>query len=159
MWICTELVPYLSPHVAPDRIVVAGRRPRTELVAAARHAGVDLRADVASLASIVAEASVIIAPITLGAGVQSKIIDAVAALRPCVLTPQANRGLSLQDGISALVRERTADEFGDAILELLADPTLGDHLALRASSMLAPFAPERVHVRWRELLAPFAVGG
>jgi glycosyltransferase involved in cell wall biosynthesis len=150
MWMCSELVPRLRDRgVDPADVVIAGRRPRPALRQAAVEAGVDLRADVADLAAVLAEAAVVLAPMRLGTGAQYKVLDAVGAGRACVVSPVANAGLELKDGTSVLVREREAEAFAEAAVALLDDPSFRRRLADEAQRGLADHRPEAVAERWR----------
>lgn len=149
-WVCTELVPRLRDRgVDAADVVIAGRRPRPALRQAALAAGVDLRADVADLSVVLAEAAVVLAPMRLGTGAQYKVLDAVGTGRACVLSPVANAGLELEDGTSALVRDREPEAFADAAATLLDDPSLRRRLADEARRRLADHRPELVAERWR----------
>ena len=153
MWICAELVPELTRRgVDPGAVLIAGRRPQASLRQAAAEAGVELRADVADLAAVLADAAVVVAPMRLGTGAQYKVLDAVGARRPCVLSPVANRGLDLVDGRSALVAERHAHPFADAVTRLLADPALRRRLVDEAGAQVAECVPEAVAECWRSIV-------
>jgi len=153
LWICDELVPELSRRgIGPHAVVIAGRRPKPPLRKAAEAVGVELRADVAEVSEVLDEAAVVVVPTQLGTGAQYKVLDAVGAGRPCVLSPVANRGLGLVDGRSALVAERDAVSFARSVTRLLGDPDLGRRLAGEARSQLGPYFPEAVAESWREVL-------
>lgn len=158
-WICTQLTPRLGAlGVDPRDIVIAGRRPPAALRAHTASAGVDLRADVDDLALVLAEAAVVVAPVMLGSGVQFKVLDAVGAGRACVVSPFANQGLGLVDGHSALVRDRTAHAFADAIVTLLGDLTMRRRLARNATEQFAPCSGQAVGEAWRACFAPMHAG-
>jgi glycosyltransferase involved in cell wall biosynthesis len=150
-WICESLVPHLRMlGVAPDRVVIAGRQPRPSLKELAGRVGADLRADVVDLDEVLREAAVVIAPMSLGSGAQYKVIDAVGAGRPCVISDIANSGLGLVDGQSALIRDRmSAASFAEAIVSLSRDVALRNRLVSNARQQLAAFMPEVVAGAWR----------
>jgi glycosyltransferase involved in cell wall biosynthesis len=149
-WICESLVPHLRTlGVPPDSVVIAGRQPRSSLKDLARRVGADLRADVLDLDEVLREAAVVIAPMSLGSGAQYKVIDAVGAGRPCVISGIANSGLGLVDGESALIRERMAVPFAEAIVALSRDVALRNQLVSNARQQLAAFMPEAVAGAWR----------
>lgn len=149
-WICTELAPRLaSLGVEPHDIVIAGRRPPAALMSVAAAAGIDLRPDVPDLPEVLAEAAVVITPVVLGSGVQNKVLDAVGTRRACVVSHFTNQALGLVDGHSALVRERTADQFAEAIVSLLADPALRQRLVKHATQQFACYTEEAVTGEWR----------
>ena len=153
MWICMQLAPYLArSDFDPGRLVIAGRQPRTMLQKQAARAGVQLLPNVDDLAEVLRKAAVVLAPMALGAGAQYKIIDAVGAGRPCVISALANEGLGLIDGHSAFIREREAEAFGDAILLLVANAAVRRELAEAARRQLADVLPEAVAKAWRATL-------
>jgi glycosyltransferase involved in cell wall biosynthesis len=149
-WICDQLVPHLRAlSMDPGSIIIAGRRPPTTLRTKAKRAGIDLRPSFPDLADLLSEAAVFICPVVLGSGVQNKVIDAVGAGRACVLTPFTNQTLALEDGQSALIRERDPNIFADAILSLLNDSALRRRLTQNALRQLQPYSPEVVADMWR----------
>ena len=153
MWICDELVPELAARgVEPSRIVVSGRRPLPALRDAAARAGIRLLPDVEDLAEVLRGAAVVIAPMALGSGTQNKVLDAVGAGRPCVITELVNQSLGLIDGRSALVCQRDPKLFADAVVELLEDPHKRRAMAAEARRELNRFMPESVHAAWRDAL-------
>lgn len=159
-WICEALAPELQRRgLDPASIVIAGRRPPAGLEARAQAAGVDLRADVDDLGDVLREADVVMAPVVFGSGVQNKILDAVGAGRPCVITPFTNQALGLVDGRSAVVRDRSPESFADAIMTLLGDPEGRREMAAAAARRLAAHSEAAVHDAWRTALAPLRGGG
>ncbi len=153
LWICTELVPQLARcGVPPERVVIAGRRPGPALIEAARRSGVKLRADLPDLFDRLLDAAVVLVPMVIGTGSIYKVLDASGAGRPCVISPVANAGLWLEDGESALVRERSPGPFADAVATLLGDPALRARLAACARMKVASYMPEEVAATWRGLV-------
>lgn len=152
-WICEQLVPELARlGISPDRILIAGRRPPAEVVEAALRAGVRLLPDVPDPAEVHRQAAVEIAPIQLGSGTQMKVLDAIGAGRPCVITELVNRSLALVDGRSAVVCAREPKLFAEAIVSLLDDPAKRTRMAEAAHRELSRFAPEEVAKAWREVM-------
>ncbi len=66
-------------------------------------------------------ACIAIAPIQYGAGVQNKVLEALACETPVVATPQAVAGLSLQPGVHLSVGQGM-EGLADAVLGLLGNP-------------------------------------
>jgi hypothetical protein len=152
-WICRELVPELEARgIPPQRVLICGRRPGRALTHLARKAGVDFRPDVPNTSTVMAEAALVLCPTTLGTGAITKVIDAVGALRPTVITPLANEGLGLVDGESALVRPRDAGLFADAVEELLGSEDLRISIAKAAYEQLGAFQPGAVHEAWQDVV-------
>lgn len=66
------------------------------------------------------EATLAVAPVPYGAGIQNKVLEAMACGAPVVASPQASSALDAQDGRDLCIAE-DADAFATAILDLLAD--------------------------------------
>lgn len=101
---------------------VAGRKPSAGLLKLARqHTGVRVLGEVASMRQVLREASVVVAPMTMGSGMQNKILEAMA-----VGTPVVSNGLGLGDiravpGSDVMCAEG-ADGIADAVAYLLTSP-------------------------------------
>jgi glycosyltransferase involved in cell wall biosynthesis len=85
----------------------------------------DLRSDrvivtgtVPDIRPFLQHASIAVAPIQYGAGIQNKVLEALACGTPVVATPQAVAGLSLQPGVHISVGEGI-EGLADAVLGLL----------------------------------------
>jgi glycosyltransferase involved in cell wall biosynthesis len=92
-------------------------------------------------------------PVELGAGCQTKVVDATSAGRACVVTPFTARPFGLVDGVSAVVRERTSPAFAEAVVALLDNPERRARLVAGARERLAAFSEGAVHDAWRRALA------
>jgi glycosyltransferase involved in cell wall biosynthesis len=68
-------------------------------------------------------ATVAAAPIPYGAGIQNKVLEAMACGLPVVASPQAGSALQARPGIDLLMAGEPAD-FAAALLKLLGDPAL-----------------------------------
>ncbi|MCA9960283.1 MAG: glycosyltransferase, partial [Anaerolineales bacterium] len=60
-------------------------------------------------------------PITYNAGIQNKVLEAMACATPVVTTPQATASLQLKPGQDVLVAEQPTD-FAQQIVSLLNNP-------------------------------------
>lgn len=118
--------------------VVAGGEPARywrELTGQPYPAGFDPRVAihsfVADLRPLYARASLVVVPLPVSAGTNVKVMEAMACGKPVVTTPAGCRGLDLQDGYDALIREGAA-AFAGAIADLLAKPRLRETIACNA---------------------------
>jgi len=66
-------------------------------------------------------ATLAVAPVPYGAGVQNKVLEAMACGTPVVVSPQAIAALAVQPGRDLVVADG-AEAFARAVLELLDDP-------------------------------------
>ena len=118
------LVEKIMPHVwesKPDtKVTIVGKDPAREILALAQNSAVTVTGTVADVRPYLQQATIAAAPITYGAGVQNKILEAMACAAPVVATPQATAALTAKAGRELLIaREPTA--LADMILTLLQD--------------------------------------
>jgi glycosyltransferase involved in cell wall biosynthesis len=127
-WLAAELGPALrAVRPATDLHVVGRRAPealRRELAAA----GVRATYDAPEVGSHLAAADVFVNPVRHGAGVNIKMVEAMAAGLPVVTTPVGARGLHWLDGEHLVVAEGVTG-FRDAVAGLLDDPARRSALA------------------------------
>lgn len=107
-----------APGVA---LHVVGRRAPAPLVEELRAAGADVTVDAPEVASHLAAADVFVNPVRHGAGINIKMIEAMAAGLPVVSTSVGARGLHWRDGEHLLVADGPA-AFRAAVQGLLDDP-------------------------------------
>ena len=134
-----EAVLWFAEHVWP---AVADRHPGAEWWIVGRNpAGAVRRLDgrqrivvaggVDDVRRYLKRMRVFISPVQAELGVQSKVLEALAAGRPTVVSTQAHKGIGAADGEEYVVA-RSADAFVHAIGELLDDHARCESLAGRA---------------------------
>lgn len=74
-----------------------------------------------------------VAPVPYGAGIQNKVLEAMACGAPVIASPQACSALQAQPGRDLLVAE-TPERFAETLLELLGNPGQQQSLGLTARS-------------------------
>jgi polysaccharide biosynthesis protein PslH len=84
---------------------------------------------VPSIGDYLSEATIALAPIQYGSGIQVKVIEAFSSATPVVATSTALRGLDVQHNEHVLIANSPSD-FSSAVLRLLDDPVLRDEIRL-----------------------------
>ena len=120
-----HLVHEIMPHVwqqRPDaRLMVVGKDPTREIQALAENPNIEVTGTVDTLPPYLQKATVAVAPITYGAGIQNKILEAMSCGTPVVTTPHAVSALCIEPGRDLLVAD-SAENYAKAILSILDDP-------------------------------------
>lgn len=120
-----HLVNNIMPHVwseRPDaRLLIVGKDPTREIKALGENSAVTVTGTVDHLPPYLQRATVAVAPLTYGAGIQNKLLEAMACATPIVTTPQTIECLQVRPGQHLLVGHRPA-EFAAQILYLLNNP-------------------------------------
>lgn len=107
---------------------------------------------------------VFLAPITMGTGVKTKVLEAMAAGLPVVSTPLGVEGIGVTHGVTALIGDSGPD-LARHVRGLLDDGARADAIgAAGREHVLASFAPDVLRARWSGALAqarplPVALGG
>lgn len=127
-WFMDQVLPAVRRRVPDAELWLAGgigdRIGRS--VAGVRRLGF-----VEDLAEVYRRAAVVINPQRFGTGLSIKSVDALLHGRPLVTTASGARGL--EEGANAAFRQvDSAEEFGDALVELLDDRSRAAALAGRA---------------------------
>ena len=114
-----DVLPLLR-RVRPDvRVVIAGRDPGHALSTAAAARGVELTGAVDDLRPYLEAATVALAPLRFGSGIQNKILEAMAMELPVVTTPLAYAGMTTDDAIPGVVVAEDARGLARATLQAL----------------------------------------
>lgn len=126
-----HLVNDILPHVWAERpdvkLTVVGKDPPRELLALAQNPAVRVTGSVPDLRPYLQRATAALAPTTYGAGIQNKVLEALACATPVVASPLAVSALQIRAGEEILVAGEPR-EFALQVLALLADPALQQRL-------------------------------
>ena len=119
------------------RVGSAGAAPGPRPLAYARDPRVQVTGYVPDLRPYLARATVAVAPLRYGVGVQNKVLEAMAMGTPLVAARQATVALGARPGDELLVAD-TAQTFADQICALLADPARRAWQGRAARSFVGP---------------------
>jgi glycosyltransferase involved in cell wall biosynthesis len=136
-WWLREVWPAVRQARPDARVVVAGDRPSAAVRRAVERAGVRLIESPRDMRSIIAQATLSLAPMRCGSGVPIKVLEAWAVGTPVVATPWAVAGTSGRQGEDFRVVGTHPIEWVSAILELLDDPAARHRLAESGRKRLA----------------------
>ncbi len=144
LYLVEEVLP-LVQHAIPDaRVLIVGRDPPTRLARAGQRPGVTVTGFVDDVRPYLEQATVFAAPLRFGAGIQNKVLEALAMELPVVASPLATDGLRTEDGQTPPARvAQGAQEFADKIVSVLRE---------RASNPAPDSAARRyveTHFVWR----------
>lgn len=135
LWFLDEVWPKIRAARPTARFALVGRDPVADLVAHSGRDGITVTGTVRDPGDWIARAAVCVAPIRAAAGLQNKLLEAMAMGRPMVATPEANEGIAARDG-RELVLAETPAAFARAVLDLLADPARAAELGRNARAFI-----------------------
>jgi len=126
----TRIAPLLRVRWPAARVVLAGADPPHQLRTLALRSGVEMRANLLDVRDMLASATAVMVPMRIGGGVQTKILEAMAARVPVVCTSFANQGVAAQPERDLLIAN-DGGEFVAAADRIINDFRLAQSLSAR----------------------------
>jgi glycosyltransferase involved in cell wall biosynthesis len=125
-----EIFPRVRKEIPSAKVYVVGKDPTPAIVAKASD-NVVVTGFVDDVRPYMARSQVFIIPLLAGGGIRGKALEAMAMKCPIVTTTIGVEGIHLKHEESALFAD-TPEQFAQAIVRLLRDPSLRRRLADRA---------------------------
>lgn len=146
-WFCHAVWPRVRVRCPKARFVLVGRRPDPQIRRLSKEPGVELIGEVPDVRPYLERARLIVAPLRVARGIQNKVLEAMAAGKAVVASPQALEGLDVVPE-THVYQAHTPAEWIAAIGRLLYDEDECGRLGKAARA----FVCER-H-RWERCLQP-----
>jgi len=131
-----RVLPLTRREVPHARFVIVGRDPDREVQELGRLDGVEVTGSVPDVRPWLAQASVAVAPMTIAAGLQNKILEALSSGLPVVATTRAVQGLSAAVGASVHTGD-SPEELAASVARLLLNPQLARQRGLEGRRRVA----------------------
>jgi sugar transferase (PEP-CTERM/EpsH1 system associated) len=117
-WFARDVLQLIQESLPTARFLIVGRNPGPKVWDLRKLAGVEVTGFVPDVRKYLDQAQVAVAPFSIAAGIQNKILEAMAFGLPVVATTRAVQGLS-REVAAAVDTADTAPEMAAAILSLL----------------------------------------
>jgi glycosyltransferase involved in cell wall biosynthesis len=115
-----QTFPLVQARFPQAELWIVGKDPTREVMALHRPPAVQVVGTVPDLRPYLRQASAAVAPLKYGAGVQNKVIEAMACATPVVVSPSGVQGLAIEPGREAIVAE-PGEMMAEAVVSMLAD--------------------------------------
>jgi sugar transferase (PEP-CTERM/EpsH1 system associated) len=126
-----QVLPLIRRSVEGTRFLIVGRNPDKKVLRLRDVEGVEITGFVPDVRTYLAKAHVAVAPFSIAAGIQNKILEAMAYGLPVVATSVTTRGLSPE--VSHLVAVgNSPEELSAETVALLRDPQLAARRGLES---------------------------
>lgn len=119
-WFAERIWPLVLEKRPDARFLIVGRSPVKAVRDLADGTRVEVTGAVPAVEPYLRRMRVMVAPLRLARGLQTKVLTAMTAGRPCVATPCVAEGIGAQAGQDLLVAESPA-AFAAAVTEVLSD--------------------------------------
>jgi sugar transferase (PEP-CTERM/EpsH1 system associated) len=131
-WFASQVWPIVTAKVPDARLSLVGMHPTPAVRALAADPSIEVTGKVDDVRPYLWRSAVSVAPLHLARGIQNKVLEALAAGLPCVVTPQVLDGLP-ETARMACQAASAADVFAAAVVSLLeTDPSGRRAVAARA---------------------------
>ena len=144
LFLARQVMPHVWKIRPEVRLVIAGKGPTPDVLALAAHRQVEVTGYVEDMRPFFGRATLAAAPILYGAGIQNKILEAMASGVPVVTTSVACGALHAQADRDFLVGD-SADDIARQILRVLQDRDLRERLAAAGRQYVEQ------HHDWRQI--------
>jgi len=157
-WFVRAVLPRIRAKLPEVEFVIVGPRASRAVQASGRARGVRLAGTVPNVHAELSGAEIAVAPLRVGAGIQNKVLEAMAAGTPVVATSLAVSGISVRPGEHCLVAD-TPVAFGRAVETLLRRADLRLRLAQAARDLVAARYSWEMSVAELEEVYAATIGG
>jgi glycosyltransferase involved in cell wall biosynthesis len=122
-FLITEIMPRLWERRPSVRLIVVGKDPPADIQKLADGERIHVTGTVQDIRPFLWKANAAVVPLVYGAGIQNKILEAMATGTPVVTNSKAIASLSVTTGKQLLIAD-TADQFAACVLRLIDDQVL-----------------------------------
>ncbi len=135
IWFAKHVLPLVRQQIPDVQFWIVGADPPPAVQELAGQPGVVVTGWVDSLVSYLQQATIAVAPMRCGSGIQNKVLEAMSCGAAMVVTPFALGGIEVGDKETVLIGQ-DAVAFADHVVRLLQDPALRQRLAANARRMI-----------------------
>ena len=136
LWLVQAIWPRILHAYPGAHLLVAGARPTAAVRDAVRSApAATLRPFPPHMHEVIQSGDVAVDPLRIGAGLQNKVLEAMACGVPVVATSLANEGIGAADGSEILLAEEP-EAFAGAVAQLLRDGARREELGRSARAFI-----------------------
>ena len=125
--LCEDIFPALVKNNPDAHLYIIGRNPSDSLLDFKHHPNIHITGKVDNIWSYIKSIDIFVFPITSGAGLQNKVLEAMYAEKPVICSAIANEGIAAIDNEHLYIAETTEDYI--ALIEKLfaAENTIGEN--------------------------------
>ncbi|KAA9326016.1 glycosyltransferase [Adhaeribacter soli] len=130
VFLVKKVLPLVLEKLPETRLLLAGATP-SQRVLTLQSENVYVSGWMDDIREAYASARVFVAPMSIGTGVQNKVLEAMAMKIPCIISPLVNNGVGAAEN-EHLLLAATPEEVAEQIIKLLSDQYLAENLAQKA---------------------------
>jgi polysaccharide biosynthesis protein PslH len=137
-FLAREVLPCVRAQWPEARLVIVGRDPAPRVLDLEALDGVRVTGEVEDMREWLTSSRVWAGPFLDGTGIKTKLLEAMAADLPCVVTPLGHRGLDDVTSGDQLLAASTAEELAAHLVAVLADDELARRIGRSGGEYVRP---------------------
>lgn len=138
VFLCHEVMPRLWVRRPQTTLAIVGRDPSSALKALGNDPRITVTGTVADVRPYLAGSTAVVVPLRMGGGTRLKVLEAAAMAKAIVGTSVGLEGIDVIPGQHVLVSDN-AEDFAQAVLDLLTRPASAESLGLAACSLIREY--------------------
>jgi glycosyltransferase involved in cell wall biosynthesis len=138
MYLVDEIMPLIWRTHPDTRLFVVGKDPSPDVKALEKDPHIIVTGTVDDIRPYLWSASASVVPLLYGAGIQNKILEAMATRTPVITTSKALSALQVQAGKELLVADNS-EEFSRAVIRLFESQTLQREIGIAGESYIKKY--------------------
>ena len=123
LYLTNEIMPLIWKERSDVKLWIVGKDPSPEIMALQENRAITITGYVEFILPYLQKATIAVAPIQYGAGIQNKVLEAMACGTPVVSTPKAVSAINVKSE-EEIFLGATPEAFAQAVLRLLNNPQL-----------------------------------
>ncbi len=124
-----SIMPIVWESIPKARVLLAGASPHASVLDLA-NSRVEVSGWIDDIRDAYAKASVFVAPMQIGTGLQNKLLEAMAMKLPCVTSELANKALKAENNKQILIASDNDEQmYADSIIRLLTEKDFSKNIA------------------------------
>jgi sugar transferase (PEP-CTERM/EpsH1 system associated) len=151
-WLARDIWPRIRRQRSDAKLMLVGRSPTPAVKELARDESIVVTGTVPSVSSYLSSMRVHVAPLRISRGVQIKVLTAMTAGRPCVVTSCVAEGLGARAGRDLIVADSPA-VLAAAVVNMLEHPDKAQAIGRAGQRFVRQLDPDRAIGRVEALLA------
>lgn len=124
-----DIMPLVWDQMPGVKLSIVGKDPSPAIQKLARHPAISVSGTVTDIRPYLRRATMAVAPLPYGAGIQNKILEAMACGTPVIANAQATKALTVVDGQDLLTAQNSKC-FSEQILQLLKSKDVQNSLGV-----------------------------
>ena len=121
LYFCNDILPLIEKQIPEVKFYIVGENPGMEITSLSSRGNIIVTGSVPDVKKYIKTSEVYVAPLRIGTGIKTKIIEAMACSKPIVTTSVGVQGLKFENEENIIVADDPID-FANNIIDLLNNP-------------------------------------